>query len=210
VKYSFICHVCNVSLSLTLGLPGLVLTSLLGTTPSLASAQGLGKATLIPNKPVMVVKRFDPINPISAAPGAIASARLQSETLRGISQLHVRVMKLCRLGGREDQLQTAVIAYLNRHNIPVVSNPRGQPAATPRFHIAIECTDDGQAISVRGSVFHNVQLNGRTIEADIYSRGGGYGSLAHRGEYPRAERELLTGLLDTFVRDWRSVQSSTR
>jgi hypothetical protein len=137
---------------------------------------------------------------------AIASGDRQAEPLRGISQMHVRVMKLCRLGGREDQLQAAVTAYLNRHNIPVVSNPRGQPAAAPRLSIAVECTDDGGAISVRGSVFHNVQLNGRTIEADIWSRGGGYGSLGYGVSYASAERELLTGLLDRFIRDWRSTR----
>ncbi|MGB7315661.1 MAG: hypothetical protein WA939_22235, partial [Nodosilinea sp.] len=140
---------------------------------------------------------------------AIASSDRQAEPLRGLSQMHVRMMKRCRLGEREDQLQTAVMQYLNRHNIPVVSNPQRQPAATPRLHIAIECTDDGGAISVRGSVFHTVQLNGRTIEADVYSRGGGFGTLG-RGEYPQAERNLLTGLLDTFIRDWRSVQSPGR
>lgn len=141
---------------------------------------------------------------------AIASGGWQADALRGLPQMHVRVMKLCRLGSREDQLQTAVMQYLNRHNIPAVANPTGQPAATPRLHIAIECTDDGGAISVRGSVFHNVQLNGRTIEADIYSRGGGYGSLGPGLSYAQAERELLTGLLDTFIRDWQSVQSPGR
>ncbi|MFQ3617124.1 MAG: hypothetical protein SNJ50_10505 [Cyanobacteriota bacterium] len=135
-----------------------------------------------------------------------AIASRQAEALRGLSQMPVRVMKLCRLGSREDQLQTAVMQYLNRHNIPAVSNPRGQPVATPQYVIAIECTDDGGAISVRGSVYHTVQLNGRTIEADIYSRGGGYGSLGYGVSYAQAERELLTGLLDTFIRDWRSTR----
>ena len=141
---------------------------------------------------------------------AIASQSRESENLRGISQLHVRVVKNCRLGNREDQLQMAVTEYLNRNSIPVVSNPRGQPTATPRFVIGIQCTDNGEAIIVTGSVMQNVQLNGRTIEADTYGDGlGGYGSLA-RGAYPQAERELLTGLLDKFIRDWRSVQSPTR
>ncbi|MBF2086060.1 hypothetical protein [Thermoleptolyngbya sp. C42_A2020_037] len=141
-----------------------------------------------------------------ALDSAIASVRVQAEPLRGISQMPVRVMKLCHLGSREEQLQAAVVQYLNRHNIPAVSNPRGQPVATPRYVISIECTDDGGAISVRGSVFHNVQLNGRTIEAGIYSSGGGYGSLGYGMSYSQAERELLTGLLDTFIRDWRSTR----
>ncbi|TVP65882.1 MAG: hypothetical protein EA342_13320 [Leptolyngbya sp. LCM1.Bin17] len=141
---------------------------------------------------------------------AIASGDREAETLRGISRLHVRVVKDCRLGNREDQLQTTITDYLNRNNIPVVSNPRGQPAATPRFVISIQCTDNGEAITVMGSVMQNVQLNGRTIEADTYGDGlGGFGALVP-GSYPRAERELLTRLLNTFVRDWRSVQSPTR
>lgn len=141
-----------------------------------------------------------------ALDSAIASVRVQAEPLRGISQMPVRVMKLCHLGSHEEQLQAAVVQYLNRHNIPAVSNPRGQPVATPRYVISIECTDDGGAISVRGSVFHNVQLNGRTIEANIYGSGGGYGSLGYGMSYSQAERELLTGLLDTFIRDWRSTR----
>lgn len=141
-----------------------------------------------------------------AGESAIASSSSQADALRGFSQMPVRVMKLCHLGSREEQLQAAVVQYLNRHDVPAVSNPRGQPVATPRYVIAIECTDDGGAISVRGRVFHNVQLNGRTIEADIYSRGGGYGSLGYRVSYSQAERELLTGLLDTFIRDWRSTR----
>lgn len=142
-----------------------------------------------------------------ALDSAIASSGLPAEALQGIPQMHVRVMKLCQLGSREDQLQAAVVQYLNRHNIPAVSNPRGQSVTTPRYVIAIECTDDGGAISVRGSVYHNVQLNGRTIEANIYSSGGGFGPLAHRGACPPAERELLTDLLDRFISDWQSVQA---
>lgn len=145
-----------------------------------------------------------------ALDSAIAFPIQRVETLRGISQMHVRVAKECRWGGREDQLQAAVMQYLNRHNIPVVSNPRGQPAATPRLAIGIECTDDGRAISIWGRVVQSVQLNGRTIEAETYDPLGGYGSLGHRSEYTSAEQELLTGMLNRFIRDWRSVQSPTR
>ncbi|MFQ3628928.1 MAG: hypothetical protein SNJ81_15305 [Cyanobacteriota bacterium] len=42
-----------------------------------------------------------------------AIASRQAEALRGLSQMPVRVMKRCRLGSREDQLQTAVMQYLN-------------------------------------------------------------------------------------------------
>lgn len=172
--------------------------------------------SLIPMTPASIVRRslLGAVASLAslgvALDSALASNGWQPDTLRDISQMPVRVAKDCRWGSREDQLQTAVIAYLNRHNIPVVSNPRGQPTATPRFLISVQCTDDGLAISVRGGVIQSVQLNGRTIEAEIYDALGGYGSLGHRSEYASAERELLTGVLDRFIRDWRSVQSPNR
>jgi hypothetical protein len=142
-----------------------------------------------------------------ATEGVIAANGWQPETLRDISQLQVRVVKVCRLGISAERLKTAIESYLSQRGIPIMSTPSGA-VTTPRISIIIDCENRTQSLTTKVSigVIQNVQLNGRTIEAETYGGLGYFGYVATAAEYSRLEERHLTATLDRFVSDWRSVR----
>lgn len=130
----------------------------------------------------------------------------QPETLRSISQLHIRVAKDCRFGASAERLQAGVENYLRRSGLPVSSNSTNQRVA-PYLNLLINCgsTTLDTTLSISLDVIQNVQLNGQTIQAETYSGPGVHGYTT-AAEYTRREPQIITDLLDTFISDWNAVR----
>ncbi|MGP1383501.1 MAG: hypothetical protein ACTS2F_08060 [Thainema sp.] len=131
----------------------------------------------------------------------------QPDTLRSISQLHVRMSKVCRFGASAERLREGIEGYLLRNGLPINSNPTNQPV-TPYVLIQIGCGSDMQDTSLDMSlhVIQSVQLNNQTIRAETYTGGLGFRGCTNATEYTQREPELITEMLNFFISDWNSVR----
>ncbi|MGB3516218.1 MAG: hypothetical protein WBA43_07170 [Elainellaceae cyanobacterium] len=138
---------------------------------------------------------------------AVALDSWQPETLSGISQLHVRVNKVCQFGASAERLREGIEGYLRRNGLPISSNPTNQ-RVTPYVSIGIGCGSDARDASLDMSlqVIQSVQLNGQTIQAETYTGGTGFVGRTNATEYTRREPELITQMLNVFISDWKSVR----
>ncbi|WP_194023796.1 hypothetical protein [Nodosilinea sp. LEGE 07298] len=147
------------------------------------------------------------VDSVVASDNADITHSWQPETLLSISQLHVRVAKICRFGASAERLQAGIENYLRRSGLPVTSNPTNQRVA-PYLDLSIDCgsTTRDTTLRIGLNVIQNVQFNGQTILAETYSGPAVHGFTLTSAEYARREPQIITDLLDTFISDWNSVR----
>lgn len=132
------------------------------------------------------------------------------ETLKDISQLEVKLSKISACGrGRDSETWNSIIeSFLQRQGLPIVEGNEDSP--NPRLIILIDCMFEEGAyiLSIQFSLSQPVNLNGQNIQADTYGLPGIFG-IVPTSQYVSTEQEVISNLLNKFIKDWNASRNES-